>query len=181
MKKQTEYSKLEAARSQVDTAIKLFFLNECPVSVHTLTSASYNILYDVSKHANSDFHFEMDVWIKPEYLKLFRKKVNEAANFFKHADQDPNEKIVFEEAVNELKLFQCCRGYADLTKDFSPAMSVFAGWMKLYYTSLFKLEENELETIRKAFQGNGIDPENRETSLQIGLLLLKQRGLLSDK
>ena len=178
MKNKIEYSKIDAARAQINTAIKLFFHDECPISVHTLTSTSYNILYDISKNSNSNFHFEMDVYIKPEHLKTWKYKVNEASNFFKHADRDPNAKIEFEEATNELRLFNCCWGYCDLTKEFTPYMSVFMGWMKLFYSDLFKLEDNELNKIMEGFEMYNIDPQNRKTSLEAGRLLLKNQGLL---
>ena len=178
MKKKIEYSKLDAARAQINTAIKLFFLDECPVSVHTLSSASYTILYDVSKKSDSDFHFEMDVRIKPEHLREWKDAVNKASNFFKHADRDPDAKIEFEVATNELRLMNCCWGYADLTKEFTPEMSIFMGWMKLFYTDLFNLEENEVKTIQTSFEQCNIDPENRTTSLEAGRMLMKNKGLL---
>lgn len=162
----------------MDTAIKLFFLNEYPVSVHILTSAANIVLYDILKRVNTSFHFEIDIWIKPQHLKEWKDKINEASNFFKHADRDFDKKIVFEEATNELKLYQCCVGYVDFTKAFSPSMKIFMCWMKLFYTRIFKLEDEELLKIKNAFQANYIDPENSETSLRIGTELMRKEGLL---
>lgn len=42
-------SKLDAAKRQLGTAIRLYFSDGDPVSIHTLTAAAYNILRDVTK------------------------------------------------------------------------------------------------------------------------------------
>ncbi len=44
-----EISKLDAAKRQLDTAIRLYFCDGDPVSIHTLAAASYNILRDVTE------------------------------------------------------------------------------------------------------------------------------------
>lgn len=41
-------SKLEAARRQLEAAIRLFFLNGDPVAIHTLTGAARGLLGDLS-------------------------------------------------------------------------------------------------------------------------------------
>jgi hypothetical protein len=40
-------SKLDAARRQLDTAIRLYFMEGDPVSVHTLAAAAFEILKDL--------------------------------------------------------------------------------------------------------------------------------------
>jgi hypothetical protein len=37
-------SKLDAAKRQLETVIRLYFSNGDPVSIHTLTAAAYNVL-----------------------------------------------------------------------------------------------------------------------------------------
>jgi hypothetical protein len=47
-------NKIDAARQQIETAIKLFFEAEDPVSTHTLISASRGILIPLAKYKNSN-------------------------------------------------------------------------------------------------------------------------------
>jgi hypothetical protein len=47
--KEFKVSKLDAAKRQLETAIRLYFSDGDPVSIHTLTAAAYNILRDVTK------------------------------------------------------------------------------------------------------------------------------------
>ena len=42
-------SKLDAARRQLDTAVRLYFSEADPVSIHTLAAASYQLIVDVNK------------------------------------------------------------------------------------------------------------------------------------
>ena len=42
-------AKLDAAKRQLETAIRLYFSNGDPISIHTLAGAAYNIVWDVNK------------------------------------------------------------------------------------------------------------------------------------
>jgi hypothetical protein len=42
-------SKLDAARRQLETAVRLYFCEGDPVSMHTLTSAAYQVLSDINR------------------------------------------------------------------------------------------------------------------------------------
>ena len=47
-------SKLDAAKRQLETAIRLYFSNGDPVSIHTLVAAAYAILHDVTGRKGAD-------------------------------------------------------------------------------------------------------------------------------
>ena len=49
-----EVSKLDAARRQLETAIRLFFYDGDFVSTHTLAAAAFNVLNDLSRRADGD-------------------------------------------------------------------------------------------------------------------------------
>jgi hypothetical protein len=83
-------SKLDAARRQLDTAIKLFFDNEDGLSVHTLAYASFKVLFDIYPvHQDDDFAAKIDELIS----QIGWKRFNQTANFLKHADRDPHESL----------------------------------------------------------------------------------------
>lgn len=85
-----EISKLEAARRQLDCAIRLFFSDDDLCSVITLSRASFRLLWDIYPTITSD-GFE-----KP-FGKLIAElgwsRFNEVANFLKHADKDPEAQM----------------------------------------------------------------------------------------
>ena len=83
-----QVSKLEAARRQIDAAIRMLFNEEDNLAVHTLAWAAHCVVRDVAKatgKANllSDF-----------FERHLDSHYRELANFLKHADRDPNEAIV---------------------------------------------------------------------------------------
>ena len=103
-------TKMEAAETQLETAIKLFFENRDHLSCLTLVSASREITDDLCEKQKDkiykaelerlgdpqkvrlSFREELKIFIKPEHLKeamtLFRKR----QNFLKHADKDHDQK-----------------------------------------------------------------------------------------
>ena len=60
-----EITKLDAARRQLDTPIRLFFDNEDSLSIHTLAYASFKILFDIYPlHKSDDFATKIDEMIR---------------------------------------------------------------------------------------------------------------------
>ncbi|MEI7611071.1 MAG: hypothetical protein WCJ64_27115 [Rhodospirillaceae bacterium] len=85
--------KERAAFEQLDLAIELLATQRSPIAVHTLVAAAREIIDGLCRHRNVESFNEMvaSIYIKPGYIKLWRQKVREAANFFKHADHDPDK------------------------------------------------------------------------------------------
>src|SRR3990170_2717985 len=90
-------SKLDAARRQLDTAVRLYFSEADPVSIHTLTAASHEVLTDLNRERGGSptVMESFEAYIKPEGIKEFGSMINKAANFFKHADRDPEDIQTF--------------------------------------------------------------------------------------
>ena len=99
-------NKIEAARRQIDTAIRLLFGNEDPVAIHTLTMAGFRILRDLSNKRNSNMNKIAQLFIKPGMEGKFWGTLQSFANFLKHADEDPDSIIDnIQEEVNDAILF----------------------------------------------------------------------------
>ena len=95
-------SKLDSARRQLRTAITLWFTDGDPVSIHTLVVAAYEIFHTVSKQRDPyrrDLLFDSD-YIKDEYRRDWINLIKKNANFFKHADRDPNDIAEFDPEMN---------------------------------------------------------------------------------
>ncbi len=67
-----EISKVDAARRQLDTSLKLYFQNQDAISIHTLASAAQNILQDLSKRKGVPTFF-VDCEALSVVLKEFAK------------------------------------------------------------------------------------------------------------
>jgi hypothetical protein len=101
-------TKLEAARRQLKTAIKLWFEDGDPVAVHTLIAAAYEILDTLARrHGAVDLLFAPDI-IKDEFRTKWVRSIKSPANFFKHADRDPDGTLEFPFIVSEMFMFFSC-------------------------------------------------------------------------
>ena len=90
-----QITKLDSARRQLETAIKLFFADGDFVSIHALSYAAYVLTRDLCEHSENPK--SMTKWLKDhvnksQHKELF-KHMSKAGGFFKHADNDP--KAVF--------------------------------------------------------------------------------------
>jgi len=147
LRPQLQFSKLDAARRQMETAITLYFLEGDPVSIHSLTAASYAVLRDLNAHRGGAPMFTKEGsldHIKPESRKEYIRLVNEAENFFKHADRDPNETLTFDPGQSEVLLFDCCMKYRELTGEVLPLATLFQGWSRLTWARPF-IDDSEFQ------------------------------------
>ena len=86
-------SKLHVVEDQLHAAGLLFLDGRNPIAVHTLVAASKRVLLDLSKVKPVSVVTLYEKTLKerliPERAKEWRQYERRAANFFKHADQDP--------------------------------------------------------------------------------------------
>jgi hypothetical protein len=160
-------TKLEAARRQLDQAIKLFFEGRDALSIHTLASAAQGILRDIAKATGAQ-HLSIlhdHPQIPPEHHKEWVRAINHPRNFFKHADKDSNGTLEFDEIENENLLLDSVFLYGTVTQKYLSSVNVYIGW--------FTTKNPEL---RAAISGNqigdycvhnSISPNNKEKFLEL--------------
>jgi hypothetical protein len=122
-------TKIEAAQSQLNTAIRLFFGNEDPISAHTLAGAASVIFADLIKKEKPEKAWEKHAQdvnkISPgQYYKIARK----AQNFLKHAQSDSDKSLDFDGKDTETLMMFAVMNCAELLGTLSMEMSVFQLW-----------------------------------------------------
>lgn len=143
MDKPIKISKTDAARRQLETAIKIFFTEGDSVSVHTLASASSDILKDISKKTKKKtIHTELVEVILPDKKQEVLDIVNKPKQFFKHASRDHLEILDFYPSVNEYTLFIAVQAYASLCGEVTAPMMAFRAYFYMKHFELFKKSEN---------------------------------------
>ena len=138
----TKFSKLDVARRQLETAVRLYFSLGDPVSIHTLVAAAYQVLRDLNrKHDGTPMLKDqmLDLWVQPSGREMARRKLNEAENFFKHADRDHAEVLEFRQGATELFLFDACQKYRQLSGEILPILAVYETWWYIGPGAEFKL------------------------------------------
>ncbi|MBI2070045.1 MAG: hypothetical protein HYT79_05525 [Elusimicrobia bacterium] len=101
MNKEMALTKLDVAKRQLETAVTLYFNDADPVSIHTLTCASHEVLVTLNKEAGNSPTIMSDSLINEQYKEEFRGWLKEARNFFKHADRDPKGIFTFYPDIND--------------------------------------------------------------------------------
>jgi hypothetical protein len=151
-KKVDKISKLDAARRQLREAICLFFERRDIIAVHTLSAAALQILHDLAK-ARGDKSFVKDnPMIRPEYKKEVLRKINEAENFFKHADSDPDKILEFRPEVTCFFLFDALDLYQKLTGKMFHEGKIYLVWFAASYPTLI-LGREFMDKLNTEFKG----------------------------
>lgn len=123
-------TKIQAAQRQADTAIRMLFAGEDPVSIHTLAMASFRMLRDLAKHQRSNsFLADTKLLIREGQESRFWGGLHSFSNFLKHADRDPTAvKENIDEKVNDGILLFLTELYSTLGNELTPEMRALKYW-----------------------------------------------------
>jgi hypothetical protein len=139
MSAELHLSKLDVALRQLETAVTLYFHSADPVSIHTLTAAAYNVLRNVKTHRGADFKMFKDAdIIYPHMRKQYLHVVNEAENFFKHADRDPESTYAFKPDWSNFLLIDACEAYWRLTGERRPILTLYMTWFRIRHPQYYE-------------------------------------------
>lgn len=125
----TTITKLDAGRRQLATAIDLWFHDKDEIAIHTLAAAAYEVIHDATKHygRTQDLIFDAIV-VKDEFRKEFNAALKMPANFFKHADRDPNGTIDFIPYLAEQFMIFAIVGIGAINLPLNVYESTFMKW-----------------------------------------------------
>ena len=145
--------KLDAARRQLETAVRLYFAESDPVSIHTLTAAAHVVLTDLNKLHTGKTKMLTDLMlshVREEKRQEVKRLLNEAANFFKHADRDSLAVHDFDPAQTEIFLVDACYKFRELTGEVVQVLGVYCTWYMLAHPAQFILSADQTGAISKA-------------------------------
>jgi len=150
-------SKLEAAKRQLDAAIRMWFKNEDMLAIHTVSRAAFRVLFDITKEG--DVKKALDTHIK----KVGAARFNEETNFLKHADQDPGAAIdenfhVFTEAGIGMAIGL----YKHHDQKLSPEMVSFLVWTHFMRPKFYDLSEESNKYAEEWRKNSNTDPNKIE-------------------
>jgi hypothetical protein len=125
----TVITKRDAARRQLNAAIRLFFWADDPIVVHSLASTAANLYSDLVEQITTSSSWRKRFGNDGERAEReVRSILNHAWNFFKHADHDATEDLEeFDEEQSELILFYATLECSEL-EPTSDEMQLFQLW-----------------------------------------------------
>jgi hypothetical protein len=138
-------SKLDAARRQSESAIRLFSFHGDPVAIHTLAGAARTLLRELARAEGHEAGLDAVVQetIRPEKVEEVNGLFVQAQNFFKHADRDHDQLFDFNPTTTEFLLWDICLLYETLTSHRLPILTVFRTWFYLAHPHLLSPEVRE--------------------------------------
>lgn len=164
-----EISKIEVAKRQLETAIKIFLSDGDLISIHTLAEASCEILSALKKKKKLGASFIEEAtgeFIRKEKREEFLKRLREAKNYFKHADRDSDEIFKFYFRYTEFVLWDSCRMYQSIAGEQTSLMFAFGLWFYSEHLNIL-IEGKEKELMSSCCKDLGLDPRNRKEFLEL--------------
>lgn len=168
-------NKPEAARRQIDAAIRLLFSNDDPVAVQTLAAAGFRILRDLA-HGGEKGEMQRIFrnMIKPGMEGEFWTALNRAANFLKHADEDPDGILEdVQEELNDSMLMFACMYYQDLGYQLTATMIALVSWYAVMHPE-FILDNAPVKKVIPKELTESLRSASRPEQLKMGRLALEQ-------
>ena len=103
-------TKIGAAKGQLETAIRLWFEEADPISIHTLATSALKVLHDVGKMQG------IESWLiaRPNPPPEWREYSMAYQNFFKHAREDAYELLPFDPKATEFYIFDAIHCFEEL-------------------------------------------------------------------
>lgn len=132
-----QLSKLEAARRQLETAIKLYFADGDEVSIHSLVAAAYALIRDINEYRGGEPMLkDLHCLLSPDLAREFKRYINRPENFLKHADTDPEGVGQLEPRWTEILLWEASRKYCEMTADPNLLLMTYVFWFVAHQPEL---------------------------------------------
>lgn len=138
--KTIKISKLDAARRQLDSAIRLWFSSDDPVTIHALVWAAYQIIQDINNKKGDKSITLLELTrsiVKPEHVEDAMRHLRKAMTFFKHANRDPHDILEFNPEESEHIMLLAIKGIESLGEQVSDVQRVFILWTNIHVPEYF--------------------------------------------
>lgn len=144
-------SKISAARSQLETAIDLYFQEGDPVSIHALAANAREILSDLYQKSGAVPFLEecISLFIKKEKQREIRDLLRKTQNYIKHADLDTNKLYEFSSSETQFVIWEACELFKTLTKENPKPIFIYWFWFFMNHQDVLTHPQGKL-LMRKA-------------------------------
>lgn len=167
-------AKLDAARRQLDCAIRLWFSDDDPVVIHALAWSAYQIVEDINEKKGNKSATLLSIMrevVPAEKLAEAMQWAKKPMTFFKHANRDPQDILDFNPETSSLMFMLCTNGLAGLGERMSDVERVYMFWTRLHSDKMLKKSASDnipVEYIEK------LRLVPKEQFLKDGLVLMAQ-------
>jgi hypothetical protein len=145
-----QIDKLEAARRQLDCAIRLYFDCEDSLAVHTLAYAAFRVLFDIYPRRRNDGLVDH---LKKTITSIGWRSVTDIPNFLKHADKDHDFTIKnhsYDSMVMEIGVAILL--YSQLTGRYTAEMKAFDDHVQFLHPEFFNIPASDDQELYRKYQ-----------------------------
>lgn len=149
-------TKMDAARRQLKTALRLWFVDGDPVSIHSLLAASHEIIHRLFRlKGHRGLIFDTDL-VKDEYRKEWALSIKKAPSFFKHAEKETADATIdFNPGTNDALPMFLINALRTMGEDLGVEEWAYMRWLWVHEPDLFlssaypdTLPVDAIETVR---------------------------------
>jgi len=137
-------TKMDAAKRQLHTAIRLWFAEDDPVSIHTLLSAAHELIHTMFRSAGLAGLFFDSRSIPDEIRTEVSRAIKRPSEFFKHARSDVDKTLEFTPALNGILMLYCVNGLWRLKEYPSLEEVSIWTWLNIHHPGWFGIQKDAL-------------------------------------
>ena len=145
--------KISASVAHLEAASLLVIRGDADTAAHTLIAAAKTVIWDLAANKENPvvarFDQEMESLLRtPEQQRKWRSLKNRTANFFKHADKDPDGYLEIENIKedNDAELFITIMALFGLDIEISPRLRLGLIHCRFAVGNWFNIEETFLKS-----------------------------------
>jgi hypothetical protein len=174
-----EIRKLDAAKRQLDAAVRIFFNGEDAIAIHTLVGAASIVLFDLLEKQKPKEAWEHKIAESTNStIRQVLGIARHAQNFFKHADSDSDKILPFNQRDTEQLLFVCtlnCGNLAGKDERLSVEQGIFQLWYIAVWQAIWLEQRGQMTSLVKVANQMfpDIDKLSRSQQLQRGKEILE--------
>jgi hypothetical protein len=139
-------TKLDAARRQLNSAVRLWFADGDPVAIHTLAYAAHEIIHAIFRSRGFKGLMFDSPRVRKDKRGMWSKTIRKAPNWFKHARDDLHGSFEFETGLNELLLGITAAALVRMGEPQTVEGAAIGWWMYLHHPDLF-IEDGFLKSL----------------------------------
>jgi hypothetical protein len=121
-------TKIDVAEAQLRAAVRMFFEDWELVPIYALANAVREVVAAIGKHLDVKTAQEEFAKTRGVDVAEMTSPLRNIANFLKHADRDPTNKIDLEENDIEVVLFYACQDLGGVAGGLPIEAQVFEAW-----------------------------------------------------
>ena len=171
-------NKFDVAERQLFQAIHMFFREEDPVSIHTISEAAGQILYDIGEDYGAVSIKRGEDLIKEEHKSKWFGYIFKSRNFFKHADRDKAEIHEFNTDINKFSIFDAVALHLSIKTKWTPETLAYCCWFIIEHPHLIR-EGTNVEGLYNKAKSNDVLPNSKDKQSLSHFIKMVRAGQIS--